>query len=983
MYQSAFYDKENSIVHIWDDEKGYIKHNYRPYGYVEDPKGEFTDLFGKKCSKTFDLKKAKIETDVPADTRTLIDLYFNSDDISKDIRILKFDIEVEKGEKHSSPEEAKNRITSIAVKDNIENRYKIFILDESQIIDFTDKNGADIISCPNEETLLKKFLKYHINLAPHIIVGWNSNYYDIPYLYNRLCNLFGERIASKLSPIGIVKRKPKNSTGGNAYQIAGISSLDYMELYQNFTYSEEPSYALESISQKELKRGKVKYDGDLDHLYKTNINKFIDYNICDVELIDALDTKLQFIALARAICHKGHVPYDNIYFASSYLEGASLTFTKKLNIVTKNKPSKIALEVNQFHKVGSTEIRCVNKINKRVPGAGMLRIYKSKTSSFVVEYHSYKDNVFFLREPLPFIIKPEYDITLSLIGAYVKEPIPGKYKWIFDLDLTSLYPSIIMTLNISPETKIGKILNWNANEFVRNTEKTYHFKLNDNKVIEYTAEKFKDYLVKNNFSIAGNGVVYDQKVKGFIPQILEKWFNERVEFKDLMKVYGKKGDDAMKNYYHTLQLVQKTMLNSFYGVLALTSFRFNDLDNAEAVTSSGQQIIKFTANCANKWFKNKLQPIEPTDYVTYSDTDSTFISALPLMLKFNPDVDTLYKKITNTSYLDFNVDFYKDNTNNIHDDFSGWLLELIKEGKKLGYLGNNSEFRQDDKNNWFLHTDSNMKDIPIFKFQVFLKSKYTPLTAIKELKVIDLVIGYATQIQKYINTEYTNYCRLFHNVTNKHKLEIKQEYVAKSGLWVAKKRYAQWVVDNEGIPVNKLDVKGLDVVRSNFPQEFRKFMTKFLEDVLNDVDKLEIINQIKDLKERIPTLPIMSIMNPTSVKDITKHIGASKGVPVHVKSAINYNKLLAMVSDKTYTPIVDGDKVRWTYVKKNKFGFETMAVKGFGDHPKIFSFVEKTIDYDQIFESNLTGKLQDFFDALKWGEVNLNEAQMRKFFTVK
>lgn len=982
MYQSIYHDKDTNIVHIWDDEKGYFKHKHQPYGYVEDKEGTFTHLYGFKCKKTFDLKGKVYESDVQSDTRVLVDLYSDSDAPSTGVRILKFDIEVEKGtDGHSSTEDAKNKITSIAVQDSESKQYQIFILDEDDRIQIKEKNKVLIHSCIDEKTLIKKFLSFYTKFQPHILVGWNSDMYDIPYLYNRITNVFNESIANKLSPLGIVKKARGNPEQGPTYRIAGVASLDYMELYINFTYNEESSYALEAITQKELKRGKVKYDGTLDHLYKTDINKFIDYNICDVELIDALDSKLQFIDLARAICHKGHVAYDNIYYPSSYLEGASLTFMKKIGVVAPNKPKAIKLEVKDFIKKGSTEIVVDGKIDDRVPGAGMLRIFKSATSSVVVNYHSWKGKTFYLNEPLPLAVKPEYAIKLSLIGAYVKEPIPGKYKWLFDLDLTSLYPSIIMTLNISPETKRGKVLNWNINDYVRKTPKTYEIKLVNNKLVTLSAEEFNKFIIDNNYSIAGNGVFYDQSKRGFIPIILEKWFNERVEFKDLMKVYGKRGDNDKKKYYHNLQLVQKVLLNSFYGVLALSSFRFNDLDNAEAVTSTGQQIIKYSGNCINQWFKQQLQLKETKDFVNYSDTDSCFVSCEPLLKHFYKNVQVDYKEEKDSSIMPFDDNKYKVDSNLIAPDYKNWLREVLARGKDIGYFGQNAKFDKNKDGLVTLFTDSEMRNIEIYKFQSFIKSQYTPETAIKELKVIDLVIGYASQIQKYINTKYIDYCRIFHNVTGDHRLDIKQECVSKSGIWVAKKRYAMWMVDNEGIPVNKLEVKGLDVVRSNFPLAFRKFMSNFLENILKDVTRDDIVTDIIQIKNQVESLPLKDIMSPTGVNNVASYKGETKGIPVHVKSALNYNKLLELFHDKDTPPITNGDKIKWCYVKKNSYGFETIALKGFEDSPYIESFVKEHIDYDKLFNSNMNEKLQDFFDAMNWGAVTLNTAQTKKFFS--
>jgi DNA polymerase elongation subunit (family B) len=235
----------------------------------------------------------------------------------------------------------------------------------------------------------------------------------------------GDDASRRLSPISDVYF----SKYRQRYFLAGVSCLDYLMLYKKFTYSEEPTYRLDAISQKELGEGKIEYAGSLDDLYHNDRRKYVEYNLMDVELVVKLDKKLQFIELTRGICHIGHVPYEDIVFSSRYLEGAILTYLKDKKLVAPNKPR-----------------------------------------------NAYSDN------------RTDED---KFIGAYVKEPEPGKYDWIFDLDLTSLYPSIIMSLNLSPETKLVKIGNWSADAFVKNKEHKYRIN-ND----EYSKTDITNFMLQ-------------------------------------------------------------------------------------------------------------------------------------------------------------------------------------------------------------------------------------------------------------------------------------------------------------------------------------------------------------------------------------------------------------------------------------------------------------------------------------------------------
>jgi len=824
MYQAIAYRNNDNSIHIWDDIKGYYNFKYKPYAYRKSTYGTFVALDGERVNKVTDIdqhEQGLYENDVNPETRTLIDLYTDSDESSVGHRTLFIDIEVDVEDGFPTAETAENEITSIAIYDASGDKKFVWILDPSGQVPNMRSGNLSTVSCRNEYELLQKFMSKYHEIAPTIITGWNIDFFDIPYLFNRMSKVMGDTFARKLSPISdVIWLKHRNR-----YRISGVSCLDYMALYKNFTYSQESSYSLEAISQKELGKGKIKYDGTLDTLLKTDIQKYVDYNINDVDLVVELDKKMKLIDLARGICHKGHVPYEDFLFATRYLDGAALTYLKRNNIVA---PSRAQRESGE---------------------------------------------------------------SVDLMGAYVKSPSPGRYKWVYDLDLTSLYPSIIMTLNISPETKVTKINNFDGNKYVKNTG--HHYTDGWNGWEDSTA--LRGYLEKNSYSIAANGVVYNTTINGFLPSILRKWFDERVEFKNLKKQYEKQGDAAKAEYYDRMQLVTKILLNSFYGVLGTPGFRFFDPDNAVAITSTGQQLIKFTADIGNQYYKKELGADK--DYCIYTDTDSTFFSSLPLIEKRYPDFD-------------------------IKDE--AWMAE----------------------------------------------------------KTIEI----AGEVQSFINTAYNMYAVKFHNVST-HRFDIKQEFVAKAGLWIAKKRYAQWLINQEGHTISRLDVKGLDVVRSSFPPAFRKFMAEVLEDILNDISKESLDEKILNFKESIKHRELLEIMFPVGVKQISKFkpkksapfSPPAKGTPVHVKSAINYNDMLQFHGIKNIREILDGEKIKWTYVKPNSMNLETMAMKGHDDPDIIVDFIKKYIDHDKIFKSSFENKLNDFYDAMNWGRIPENN-NLNKFF---
>jgi len=852
MYQNIYYERQKNLIHLWDDTSGYQTFPYRKYAYKKDPYGEYHSMYGDKLTKVGKWEKEDaedlFESDVPETTRVLVDIYDN-DLPSVGHRTLTFDIEVEMISGLPNTREAKNEITAIAAHDGATKLYDVFVLDKERKVKNNAKNfnkdgrEVNVHIFDNEKNLLHAFLNYYEEINPTILTGWNIDFFDIPYLYNRLKNVCGEGNAKRLSPIGQAFWSPYREK----FSFGGVAILDYINLYKTYTYTLEASYTLNYIATKELGRGKVEYEGSLDDLFVNDLEKFIEYNIVDVDLVVAMDEKLQFIELCRAVCHAGFVPYEDYIFSSKWLEGACLGYLKKKGLVATNKP-----------KDRKERMQALRDNNEE-----------------------------------------------KFIGAYVKEPIVGKYDWIYDLDLTSLYPSIIMTLNISPETKVGKIQNWDAEENIRGVEKVYKLVGNDGDTYEYSTRELKEVIKDSNLGVAANGVLYTQDKPGLIADILNDWFQKRVEFRKLEKKYGEAKDTEKYEFYAKRQLVQKILLNSMYGVLGLPAFRFYDIDNAEAVTITGQTVIKKTAEMANIKYWKELGTKE--DYNVYIDTDSIYMMAEPLVKHRYPE------------YKEFDEKRMASEVNTIAEET-----------------------------------------------QTFLNSFYDMLAE-----------------------------RFFFIPKDKHRFEIKKEYISKAGFWVAKKRYAQWMVLKNGIPCDKLDVKGLDVVRSSFPKAFQDQMSGMLKDILMGKDNEYVDKKLLAFKASMATLPVNKIAKGGAIKELSKYDNGSwrkdsglsiasfeKGTPAHVKAGITYNRLLKFFNAPyKHEPIRDGDKVKWVYLKNNPLGLDTVAFKDYNDPKEIMEFVEQYIDRDKLYVSDMENKVDDFYTALKWQKASTEALTAKKFFS--
>jgi DNA polymerase elongation subunit (family B) len=240
----------------------------------------------------------------------------------------------------------------------------------------------------------------------------------------------------------------------------------------------------------------------------------------------------------------------------------------------------------------------------------------------------------------------------------------------------------------------------------------------------------------------------------------------------------------------------------------------------------------------------------------------------------------------------------------------------------------------------------------------------------------------------YLNNSYNYFGKRFCNL-DKHRFDIKQEVIAKSGLFVTKKRYGLKIINDNGKKVNKLMVKGLDTVRSSFPIAMREMLSKLLEDILMDVPKEQLDKFILNFKNSMKLMDFDKIAIPTGVKKVTKYEvkgGAifksyKLGTPVHVKSALFYNDMLKHLKiSRRYTPIYNGEKIKWVYLKNNPMGLETIGYKGHEDPPEIISFIKEFINPNKLYKQALHKKIMMFYEALGWNEPTDATKTMERFF---
>ena len=485
-------------------------------------------------------------------------------DISQ-INLVTMDIEVKAEQGFPDPESCSEEMLTISLQDYATK--KITTWGRKPYVPTQD--NVTYYHFSDEIEMLNSFLYHWSKNPPDVITGWNVRLYDIPYLCGRISRIMGDKKCKLLSPWGLVSQDEIYISGRryNVYDIAGMTTLDYLELYKKFTYKAQESYRLDYIASVELGQKKLDHSefDTFKEFYSGNWKKFVDYNIIDVELVDRLEDKMKLIELALTMAYDAKVNYQDVMYQVRMWDTIIYNYLKKRNIVIPPKDSS--------------------------------------------------------------------DKNDKYAGAYVKEPKPGKYDWVVSFDLNSLYPHLIMQYNISPETLL----------------ETKHPSVTVDKILgeELTFEMYKDSAV------CANGAQYRKDVKGFLPELMEKMYAERVVFKKKMleakQAYEKTPTKKLEKEIarcNNIQMAKKISLNSAYGAIGNQYFRYYKLANAEAITLSGQVSIRWIENKMNDYL-NKLLETEDIDYVIASDTDSIYINFGPLVDKFfNSKIDNKAKIVS-------------------------------------------------------------------------------------------------------------------------------------------------------------------------------------------------------------------------------------------------------------------------------------------------------------------------------------------------
>jgi DNA polymerase elongation subunit (family B) len=588
VYRNVSYSPQDQSISLytWDENGKRVtaKSTYEPYIYLETNNApDAMSLFNTKLKKKRfknqydrsrylkDNKVVRVFENFGVYQQFLLDAYWQENEkpefTKHQLKVHFIDIETYSPDAFPNPQDPCDTINIITIFDTLSKKFYSWGLKP-----YTAKTPDVIyVACKSEEELLRKFVDFFSNDYPDILSGWNSEFFDVPYVINRVSKILGEDAMKRLSPASSLRSRTfmgKYGKEQTKWHIEGLSCVDYLDIYKRFCQTLRESYKLDAIGEIELQERKVDYgDQNLTDLADNNWELFVDYNIQDVNLLVRLEQKLQYIQLLRMIAYAGLTTF----------EGA----LGSLSVIT-----------------GLCSIRARLK-DKRIP-------------TFVKDVKEGTKNA----------------------GAYVADPQKGFQEHIVSLDANSLYPNTMITLNLSPETKVGKIID--------KTDKDITIKHINGQTFTLSHEKFAAFVKQEEIAISRAKILFTQKEKGVIPDTIDYYYSKRVEVKKQLTKAKKKLITLQENTqeYKDLQVevdrlnirqhTIKILMNTVYGYFGNKHSPLGDDELAESITLTGQAVIKESNRILTDYIKANTgltdEYLKENSPIIYNDTDSSYIS---------------------------------------------------------------------------------------------------------------------------------------------------------------------------------------------------------------------------------------------------------------------------------------------------------------------------------------------------------------------
>jgi DNA polymerase elongation subunit (family B) len=914
------------------------------------PCKKFATNSRSKFEREYAILNAKFKThesDINPVFRCLENNYLGSEIPDLHIAFLDIEVDFDPSRGYADPWDPFARITAISVfrsqtgtlhtlvlKPDVDPTESYYLTDE-QAKEITDKFENTVL-CADEPELLSRFLE--LIRDSDVLSGWNSTYYDLPYLVNRVERILGKHAIADFclwnkapKRRDFTKFKRKSST----YDLFGRVHLDYLELYQKHNTQQLHTYRLDHVGEIEVGENKVPYAGSLDTLYKQDFEKFIAYNRQDTLLLRKIDAKRKFISLACQVAHNNTV-----------------------------------LLKTTLGSVAVTEQGIINECHAR----GMVAPNKKRSS---------RD------KQTNFDDQDDYDSDEAgdngpAVGAYVAEPKVGKTGFNIGADMSSLYPSTLRALNMGPETLVGQIRCTVTEEHIKKTKSwddmfgVKEFEMihnqtsdiltidwNDGRTEQMAAAEIYHFLFveRQPLSLSANGTFFRTDTDGVVPGLLGKWYSRRKQlqakaaiFKELINgiAVSSELDEKINNLGRVDQPAE------------IENLKLYIKENQVAAIKSLQQQLNLvvengTISCPDK---------------NYAKSQAAFWDQRQYALKI--DLNALYGSILNQHcrFYDFNI--------GQSTTLSGRRVvkHLMAKGNE-GITG-----RYDVAGDAVIYGDT---DSVYLTPQPFIDNHPE---AKEFLSTRENFILYADQLVEFINVSFPSYMNDTFNtgIERGSIMKAARELVGSSGLFITKKRYAILMYDKEGVRLDvgnspgKIKAMGLDLKRADTPKQMQQFLERILMNVLCDAPEAEVLQTIKEFRQTFRDLPSWQKGTPkkaNSVIEYTNKLKADRSfdfanprsiptkkinttIPGHVQASINWNRLRQINNDRYSIEIQDGQKVIVCKLKpKNELQMTSIAYPI--DELHLPDWFKKLPFDDELMEETIIDKkIENLLGVLNW-----------------
>jgi DNA polymerase elongation subunit (family B) len=870
---------------------------------------------GMDQKKEYDTKSAfagphnyLCEIDIDFRTRFLENYYSKSEEPRfkmTDFNVCYLDIEVESGDRFPTAKIAAERVNCVTIYMSKEKKYYVYGLEKDikpETYNKLKSINAEYICCPTEKHLITWLFTKIGKSDVDIITGWNTDYFDNPFLIRRAEILgINPKILSRLPTQHQSAYEDKRT---RMLKIGGTENLDYYKLYKSFSRGERDDYKLDTIGKFEVNDEKAPLP-DGYQSYKNYWDDYVWYNIKDVELLVKIDAKKRFVETTIGACAEANVPFSAIFESKKMLVGFVLKFLHKKGLV--------------------------------MPP---LKEHESRTFP----------------------------------GAYVYST-PGYYQYLVSYDYRSMYPSIMMGANVSPETKVT-------------------FPIDH--VFTPEEEEYVKTLVKSPWDAWGTKKIYYRKdIDGIVPEVVKILFDGRTELKNLMKEAKKEGNIADAEYYDMKQQAYKLFGNSLYGLLGNSHFQLYDLDNSASITAYGVDLITGTIVDLVKYME--------TEFVNDPRYEKVF-GAKPKLSKelfgsyINESGQKVYNRISHGDTDSFFVK-YEDIYQEFGQNIDKHIEVLVFKGSDLvsksrfdlpdGELASKQQFNKMCHEYIEEWTDmKNERKKSIFVDGLIIDGEYRVIYNKFGLTDYSRIIDAALMEDKLdeIMQKYQSKWNYMHDT-----IFLKREKCIMQAIVVAKKKYICLTESNEdsryyekGTLTPKLDyaVTGMEIIRSSTTPFSRKHIQGIIDVMLDGMDK----NRTRDAYLEVKKL-FFDVVRSENAYDICIPSGVGSDPPDYnywsqlsseqqkidrldwrVKCGMIWNHLIEtdpVLSKEFYEPIHESSKAKFINITpNNEYGANKVAFTGREVPPRLLEIFN--VNWESQWTTTYGNAMGKLFSSVGW-----------------